>query len=237
MHVYDVSCAGPRNRYTILTDAGPLIVHNCGFGMGPPKFQATCRKQGRYIELSLAERSIQTYREDNSEIPAGWRDLERAAAAAMQNPHTWIPSLGAKVHFWWDGSTFLRVCLPSGRYLNYLYPRLEADTTPWGKPCWKFYFWGWNGERQRMEWQNMYGGRWMENIVQATARDVMLDALLRLDANGWHVLITVHDEIGTEESVGSRDRRDLFAIMAQPPAWAPDLPLAVEGWSGARYRK
>lgn len=216
---------------------GKSIILGAGFGMGPPKFQATCRNQGQYIELSLAERSIQTYREDNDEIPAGWRDLERAAAVAMQNPQQWVPSLGAKVHFWWDGSTFLRVRLPSGRYLNYLYPRLEADTTPWGKPCWKFYFWGWNGERQRMEWQSMYGGRWMENIVQAGARDVMLESMIRLEDAGWHLILTVHDEEGTEEPAGTRTHQALCDIMAQPPAWAPDLPLAVEGWSGARYRK
>lgn len=216
---------------------GKTIILGCGFQMGAKRFQGSCREKGLYIDMDLAERSVRTYRDDNSEIEAGWRDLDTAAVVAMQNPHAWVPSLGAKVHFWYDGSTFLRVLLPSGRYLNYLCPRLEADTTPWGRPCWKFYFWGWNGEKNRMEWQAMYGGRWMENIVQATARDVMLDSMLRLDADGWHIILTVHDEEGAEEVVGERTHQELCNIMAQPPAWAPDLPLKVEGWTGQRYRK
>lgn len=216
---------------------GKQIILGAGFGMGHKRFRGQCRDYGQYISMELAERSISTYREDNWEIPAGWRDLERAAAVAMQNPGEWFDALNCKVHFWYDGSTFLRVRLPSGRLLSYLYPKLEADTTPWGKPCWRIKFWGWNGERQRMEWQDMYGGKWMENIVQATARDVMLDSMIRLDDAGWHIILTVHDEEGAEEPVGVKNKDELTHIMSQPPAWATDLPLAVEGWTGQRYRK
>jgi DNA polymerase bacteriophage-type len=216
---------------------GKQIILGCGFQMGAKRFQGSCRDYGQYIDMALAERSITTYREDNPEIPTGWRALDGAAATAMHNPCQWVPALGHKVHFWYDGSTFLRVALPSGRLLSYLHPRLEADTTPWGQPCWKFYFWGWNNERQRMEWANMYGGKWMENIVQATARDVMLDSMLALDAGGWSIILTVHDEEGAEELAGQRQLDAFIRTMSQPPAWAPDLPLAVEGWTGHRYRK
>jgi len=216
---------------------GKQIILGAGFGMGAKRFQGQCRDYGQYIEMPLAERSITTYREDNAEIPAGWRDLENSANAAMAQPMRWVPALGGKVHFWYDGTTYLRVALPSGRLLSYLYPRLQDDTTPWGTPCQKFYFWGWNNEHQRMEWAGMYGGKWMENIVQATARDVMLDSMLRLDAEGWAIILTVHDEEGAEQPTGTRTVAQLTETMSKPPAWAPDLPLAVEGWTGQRYRK
>lgn len=218
---------------------GKQIILGAGFGMGPPRFQGQCRDYGQYIELDLAQRSIYTYRDDNWEIPEGWKDLERAATLAMHAPASdrWTPALGGKVHFWYDGSTFLRVLLPSGRTLSYLHPRLEPGETPFGKPCVRFKFWGWNNERQRMEWQDMYGGKWMENIVQATARDVMLDAMLRLVVSGWCLILTVHDEVGAEHPIGEKLKDDLFRTMAIPPAWAPDLPLHVEGWTGQRYRK
>ena len=61
--------------------------------------------------------------------------------------------------------------------------------------------------------------------------------MLRLDADGWGITITVHDEIVCEEKAGARNLGDMIRIMEDPPTWAADLPLKVEGWTGPRYRK
>lgn len=216
---------------------GKQIILGCGYGMGDRKFRGECKKLGVYISQDLATRSVATYREDNDEVPRGWKDLEFACQRAMQNPHTPCPALRGRVHYYYDGGQWLHVQLPSGRLLSYHHPRMVDDFTPWGKPCKKFQFWGWNSEKARMEWQEMYGGKWMENIVQAFARDVMLDAMLRLDDDGWNMILTVHDEVGSEEVKGARDKARMAWIMEQSPHFAPDLPLAVEGWTGLRYRK
>ena len=234
--VYDVVNAGPRARFTIWTQNGPLIVHNCQYGLGKKRFWESCREDGLFIEVELAARSIDAYRSDNPEIPAMWRALDAAALWAMQNPHTWVPCLNGKVHFFRD-DRYLRMRLPSGRQLSYLEPRLLPDVTPWGAETYKIQFWGWNGMKNRMEWQTMWGGRWAENLCQATARDLMLDAALRLDADGWGIILSVHDELLTDNPKGERTSAQLESEMAKAPAWAADLPLKVEGWTGHRYRK
>lgn len=215
---------------------GKKLILGAQYGLGKKRFWESCREDGLFIEQDLAARSIDAYRQDNHEIPAAWKALDAAAGYAMQNPYTWAPCLGGKIHFFRD-ENYLRMRLPSGRCLSYLYPKLEPDVTPWGTETYKILFWGWNGMKNRMEWQSMWGGRWMENACQAISRDLMLDAALRLDRDGWGIILSVHDELLTDNPIGERDARALEAEMARPPAWAADLPLKVEGWTGHRYRK
>lgn len=212
---------------------GKTIILGCGFGMGDKRFRGSCREKGIYIDEDMAKRSVSKYREDNHEVKAGWYELEAAAKRAVKGEA--VSALNGKVWFYRDAE-FLRVRLPSGRVLSYAKPWLKEKETPWGMGT-EVTFWGWNGTKNRMEWQGMYGGRWMENIVQATARDVMLDSMMRLDAQGWPIILTVHDEILTESPAGKRHLKGMLDIMAQPPVWAPDLPLKAEGWTGKRYRK
>jgi len=215
---------------------GKKLILGAQYGLGKKRFWESCREDGLFIEVELAARSIDAYRSDNPEIPAMWRALDETAIRAMQNPHTWVPCLNGKVHFFRD-DRYLRMRLPSGRLLSYLEPRLLPDVTPWGAETYKIQFWGWNGMKNRMEWQTMWGGVWANNLCQATARDLMLDAALRLDADGWGIILSVHDELLTDNPKGERTSAQLESEMARAPAWAADLPLKVEGWTGHRYRK
>lgn len=81
----------------------------------------------------------------------------------------------------------------------------------------------------------LWRGAMIENAVQAVARDILADAMLRVEAAGIELILTVHDEIVADTKAGRLD--EMIAIMEVPPAWAPDIPLAVEGWEGFRYRK
>lgn len=81
---------------------------------------------------------------------------------------------------------------------------------------------------------NTYSGRLAENVTQAVARDVMAEALVRLEDRGYHPVVHVHDEILVETEDDWRKVRD---IMVEPPAWSEGLPIDGEGFNCYRYRK
>lgn len=218
---------------------GKKIILGCGFGMGEKRFWESCREEGQFIDRSLAQLSVRAYRDDNWEIPEAWNALQQAAISAVQTPGTWVRAMlrGTPEVWFYRDDRYLRMRLPSGRLLSYLSPRLLDDETPWGAHRYRLEFWGWNGTRNRMEWQNLYGGRLMENLAQATARDIMLDAMLRLDREGWGLILTIHDEILTDNKKGALALDTMLAHMSRGPQWAEGLPLLAEGWTGHRYRK
>lgn len=77
----------------------------------------------------------------------------------------------------------------------------------------------------------------VHNCTQAMARDVMRDAMHRVEAAGFETVLTVHDEILTETTPESADLERFKAVMAEVPAWCAGLPIAVDGWVGERFRK
>jgi len=83
----------------------------------------------------------------------------------------------------------------------------------------------------------MYGGLLVENFVQAIARDIMADAMLRLEQSGYPLVLTVHDEIIADVPNDQGTLSEFTDIMSTMPSWAAECPAAVEGWEGTRYRK
>ncbi|MEG2119761.1 MAG: hypothetical protein RRY53_05345, partial [Pseudoflavonifractor sp.] len=82
-----------------------------------------------------------------------------------------------------------------------------------------------------------YGGKLVENIVQAIARDCLAESIERLEAAGYEVVFHVHDEVIIDCSPIRADLDAVVEIMSQPVAWAPDLPLGADGWIGDFYKK
>ena len=90
-----------------------------------------------------------------------------------------------------------------------------------------------------MVWTDTYGGKLCENVVQATARDIMSDALVKLDAVGYTLVATVHDEVIIEHSYYSADEQleHVERIMRENELWSTGCPLDVEGFTTVRYKK
>jgi len=184
-------------------------------------------KQMGAIEMGLKEEElpelVSTWRIANPRIVQFWRDVEGAALEAVRNQKT--VTLHHRLEFRYEsGILFLR--LPSGRRLAYVRPRVEVDDR-FNKETLTYE----SGKTR----EKTYGGKLVENIVQAVARDCLAEALLRLDEAGYQIVMHVHDEIVADQAHGSAE--EMAAIMSEPISWAPGLPLAAEAFETDYYMK
>lgn len=206
---------------------GKVGILGLGYGMGAKKFKGTLKDWcGLEVDLMFAQKVVDTYRGRYQHIKNLWWNLNSGAIEAMTEGES---SCGR----WYRGVGNLQFTLPSGRILFYQRPRIVVgkfgnDALQYIRPK--------DGQLVRSD---TYGGKLCENIVQAIARDLMADALLRADEAGIRLLLTVHDEIIAEapaEEAGLALER-LEAIMTAPIQWASGVPLAVEGFTNFRFKK
>jgi DNA polymerase len=94
-----------------------------------------------------------------------------------------------------------------------------------------------NSVTKKWEETRSYGGKIVENITQAVARDLLADAMLRVEKCGYPIVATIHDEILAERAVGEGSLKDFERLMKIVPDWAPGCPIDVEGFEATRYRK
>lgn len=170
-----------------------------------------------------------------------WYDMESAAVAAVQNPGS-VHNVGPYIRFKVAGS-FLFMRLPSGRFLSYPYPQMANKQMPWvdkeGLPVSKMCLSYMGVESTTRKWmrQFAYGGLLAENATQAVARDVMADGMPRIEAAGYPIIMTVHDELVTEPKIGHGSLDELCALMVPTAEWAAGLPVSVAGFEAERYGK
>lgn len=193
------------------------------------------------------------WRTAHARTKAYWYALENAAIAATDNEGT-MHSAGApgnEVIFRKLGS-FLWCRLPSGRPLCYPYPEVREVETPWGELkralTYKTLLDSQARKKAKIvpdptnkgEWWRIstYGGSLSENIVQALSRDVLAEAMLRIDAT-FPIVFHVHDEIVAEvpDTSAADSLKRFEQLMCERPAWAQDFPIVAKGWRGKRYRK
>lgn len=237
--------------YAITKDSHPkeygvskAIILGCGYGMGKVKFRGTCATWGIEIDEATAEAAVKAYRKKYKPVVEMWYKQEEAARNAVINPGSVHPC--GKVRWGMDKKREFLVCrLPSGRHLRYYRPSVKPIETPYGEKQ-EIHYWC-AGLGGKLEENKTYGGSLVENITQATARDIMANGMLNAEAAGFPVVLTVHDELVTEiddteteqlGDVGDKERLDeLVKAMCSLPAWANGLPITAEGWVGKRYRK
>lgn len=214
---------------------GKVGVLGCGFQMGAARFKEHAKNQaGLVISDELAEKTVKTYRETYPEVVKFWYAQERAAILAVKNPGRLYEEGPIR---WKVQGNFLYCKLPSGRCLAYPDPQIKVIKTKWDTDKESLTFMAVNGLTKKWEREHTYGGKLVENIVQATARDLMANGMLNVEKAGYKIVMTVHDEVISEAPEGFGSVEDFEKILSTPPEWAKDYPIKAEGWRGKRYRK
>lgn len=167
-------------------------------------------------------RIVKQWREKSPNIVKFWKDTEEAATRVLTTKRNC--RCGRLTFRYEPAHSALTIRLPSGREIFYPNASLNSKST--------FSFDN-NREKHRTD---MYGGRIVENIVQAVARDCLSEAMLRLSKNGYDIKFHVHDEVIIE--VDQKEAlEEIIEIMCSPPEWALDLPLNAEGFTAEFYQK
>lgn len=177
------------------------------------------------------------WRRANPAIVQFWYTVDAAAKEAVNT--------GRRVELWDGRLAFARECdpgneldfmtirLPNGRKLYYPGPHMGINR--FGQPS--LCYWGQNQTTKKWQELETYGGKLVENITQAAARDCLAEAVERLEYAGYHVVFHVHDEVVIDAGPGKDRLEDVVGIMRQAPAWAPGLPLNADGWVNPFFKK
>jgi len=171
------------------------------------------------------------WRRSHPAIVRGWKDLVDAAVKALRQPGKGFAIPNKRVAFK-KHDEWLYMKLPSGRTLAYYKPEIVEDER---RPT--FTYMGIDTNTRRWMRVPTYGGRLTENMVQATARDILVNGMFHLENAGYPLVLTVHDEAVCEIDEGFGSVEDAVAIACLQPAWTGGLPLAAAGYRGKRYRK
>lgn len=186
--------------------------------------------------LSEAEMKdiVDKWRAKSPNIVRLWKAVETGAKKALKTGKTIKLTKFKDLKFKYDGK-YLRIELPSGRELFYVGPRFSENR--WGMETIKYQ--GMDQTTKKWTWVDSYGGKFVENIVQAIARDLLVDAMLRLNDAGYKIVMHVHDEDVSEVDLGTAeaDLERMCDIMGEPVSWAEGLPLAADGYLTPYYKK
>lgn len=225
-----------------------------GFQGGVNALQAMARAYGLHVPLhhrlpdGQPDREIEPetgtdlwivnrWRAANPEVVQLWYDMETAAIECMSNDPGRVYPVG-KLSFQRNAKA-LALRLPSGRKLVYWSPKLKHVRTSWGKEKLAIVVRGENAVTHRWDEFTLYGGILAQNPTQATARDVMRDALLSMEADGLNPVLTVHDEaICAIDAPTAEDAANMVenCMLASRP-WTKGLPVACDASAHWRYQK
>jgi DNA polymerase len=214
-----------REQLRARRQLGKIAVLGLGYQMGSAKFHTQLAAdsvladgfRNEVLSDSFAERIVHEYRRSYPYIPLLWKSAQDAFCRAIETGEAEIPH--CRFH---RESADIFVTLPSTRHLVY------RDVE-------------YSGSRELVYAGNkkLYGGKLVENIVQAIARDVLVEGILALEKNRLPVILHVHDEVVLQVPAETAEtvREAAINILRAPPAWASRLPLAAEGAVTDRYGK
>lgn len=186
------------------------------------------------LEGGIKEEELQglvdDWRAASPKIVKLWYDCGKAATRAVK--HGTRVSIQHGMNFHYHDST-LWITLPSGRQLAYYEPNLKDSNFGGEALCYK----GMDQVRKIWGTQDTYGGKLVENITQAVARDCMAHAMTQLRAAGYKIVMHVHDEVVLEMPYGQGSEAEVAEIMSQGAPWAKGLPLVADGYETEYYKK
>jgi DNA polymerase len=201
----------------------------CGYQGGPNAIAKMDSK--KEIDPDDYPRIVKQWREANPNIVKLWYAAEEAAVRAVREKTT-VPLKHGVRYRYEAGNLFAD--LPSGRSLCYVNARIKPDPN-FGKDG--VVFDGMDQVKKKWMSHRTYGGRLVENLVQAIARDCLAVALTRLDELGYDIVMHVHDEVVLDVPHGFGSVEEVTETMSQPIDWAPGLPLAAAGFECSFYQK
>jgi DNA polymerase len=233
--------------------AGKVTVLGCGYQMGTDAFRSRyLRHMGLDEGKKFAEEVVKVHYRKRwaPNVPKLWYALENAACQAMANPGKTVHAIdqsairsffgktprefGVSYRLDTQGALPCLICiLPNGKAIRYQNARVTGGKDAWGRVNWTYWAY------RRGQWREVdpYGGQLTENVVQSLARELLVDAILRLESRGFPVVMHCHDEIVVEHPTITKETIEEF--MSEPPEWAVNLgiPIKVKGWINKRYRK
>jgi len=179
------------------------------------------------------ETIVKRWRIANPAIVALWTDMESCAMRAIQYKKKVI-SIHKGLIFDCDDMA-LTIELPSGRKLFYQSPSFTENQ--WGRKSIRYK--GMDQTTKQWTYVDTYGGKLTENIIQAIARDLLADSMLRVDAAGFEIVMHVHDEVVVEsyDRAGVENLKRICDIMGEEVIWAKGLPLTADGYLTPFYKK
>lgn len=200
----------------------------CGYGGGANALIAMGALRSGLREEDLPG-IISSWRRANPAIVRYWKAVEAAAIEAVET--------GARTKARWAAFSIhgkdLLLTLPSGRNLVYTHVSLAPGN--FGSP--QIRFKGVDSVTKQWKTLTTYGGKLVENICQAVARDCLAEAMLRLDAAGYRIVMHVHDEVVLEVPEGKGSMEEVNEIMGQPIQWAKGLVLTADSFETKYYQK
>jgi DNA polymerase len=203
-----------------------------GYQMGADRLLTTIRKAGipntGHITVADTGAWVTKWRSQNPHIVGYWADLNTAAMVAVHEPGTLVPCRGVSFETR-DGVLYMR--LPSGRELNYPAPRIVAGKFGHRQVAFM------DMEAGRQRGKQMHGGKWAENVTSAVARDLLVEAMKRLRAKGYILVLHTHDEIGAEMPIGAGNMDEFKRLLIEVPPWARGLPIAAKVFECERFKK
>ena len=184
------------------------------------------------LDMGLTEDELPTlvaaWRKANPHITQFWWDVDAAAIKAVTEKQK--TKVGRIIFEYKSGILF--ITLPSGRKLSYVKPRMAVNR--FGRDGLTY-----EGISENKKWSRIetYGPKLVENIVQGTARDLLAEAMLRVEKKGYPIVMHCHDEIIAEVPEGIGSVEEMCEVMAVQPEWAEGLPLRADGYECSFYQK
>ena len=233
----DIYCASASQMFGVpvvkhgingeLRQKGKVAELACGYG-GAAGALISMGALDQGLSESELPGLIEDWRNSNPHIVQFWWDVEKAAIETVKDHQD--RAVG-RVGFHYSANT-LWLVLPSGRRLAYIKPKMRPNR--FGRMAITFESLNAANKWARGE---TYSGKLTENITQATARDLLAEAMWRMERAGLNIVGHVHDEVILEVPEGTVTVDDVSSIMNQNPPWADGLPLSSSGYWGRYYFK
>jgi len=218
---------------------GKVFTLLAGFQGGAKAVMVGALNYGLTIEEKEAQEGINAFRESRTKLVKTWAAFGEAARNAILEPGVKHKVETNNLFSFLSHKEFLFMHLPNGRVLSFPYARWEMWMMPWGKEQMCItHMWVNTMKGSKWERRGLSGASLMQSAVQGLSRDILMEAMLRLEDAGYPHIMRVHDELTALVPNDPSYSLDFFAEkFVEVPTWCRDLPIICDPWKGKRFRK